>query len=45
LYVCIRERKDSQRHPDESRAERKSKLSMASRVDLAMRRGWGGERA
>lgn len=46
FYVCIRERKNSQRHLDESKAEReRSKLSMASRVDLATRRGWGGERA
>lgn len=50
-YYCRYERENSQRHPEEFRAEReRSKMYMVSRLDLARREaraelGKGGDRA
>lgn len=46
VFIVHVEGEHNQRHLDESRVEReRSKLSVASGVDLTTRRGWGGERA
>ena len=36
-FICRYEGETSQRHLEESRAERESRLNMASRLDLTMR--------